>query len=282
MTLQERIVRGVRELPTLPTVYAALSDAMARPGSTAKDIADIVSSDQASLFRVLRVVNSAFYGFPGRIDTISRAIVILGFDEIRNLILATSVMNLFKRQATTLAFRPGDFWAHSLGVGLVARQIGQAVGLVAQENLFVAGVIHDIGKLVLFEFAEDDYSRAINYAAEHNCSILDAESETLALNHPDAGNLLGERWNLPESLRHTIRHHHEGSRMGKPDSLVATIHLADMLARAFEMGFPGDNLVPAVQPVVWDTLRVREGQIAEMYPTLMSHYVETRRLLLRM
>ena len=280
MDLYEKIQNGVQDLPTLPTVYSALSDAMAKPSSTAEEIAEIVSADQASAFRVLKVVNSAFYGFPGRIDSISRAVVILGFDEIRNLILATSVMDIFGKRDSALDFRPGDFWAHSIAVGLLTRMIGQAAGVVAQENLFVAGVVHDIGKLAFFELAEEEFARALSYAAERNCPIRDAEQEVLGLDHAQAGMLLAEQWRLPLSLKNAIRFHHEGRVANKPDAVVGAVHVADFVARALEMGYPGDSLVPQPNEQVWESLRMREKAFEEAVPGLMRQYQDTIGLLL--
>lgn len=149
MNLTEKILKNVKDLPTLPTVYSALSEAMANPQSTANDVPKIVSMDQASAIKVLRIANSAFYGFSGRIENI-RAIVVLGFNEVRNLILASSVMSLFAKKESLIGFRPSDFWAHSLSVALIARSIGKLTGGINVENFFVAGILHDIGKLYFF------------------------------------------------------------------------------------------------------------------------------------
>ena len=109
MNLTEKILKNVKDVPTLPTVYSALSEAMANPQSTASDVAKIVSMDQASAIKILRIANSAFFGFSGRIENIHRAIVVLGFNEVRNLILASSVMNLFSKKESLISFRPSDF-----------------------------------------------------------------------------------------------------------------------------------------------------------------------------
>src|SRR4030042_4298738 len=106
MNLVEQILKNVKDAPTLPTVYSALCDAMANPQSTANDVAKIVSMDQASTIKILRIANSSFFGFSGRIENIQRAIVILGFNEVRNLIMASSVMNLFSKKESSTGFRP--------------------------------------------------------------------------------------------------------------------------------------------------------------------------------
>ena len=168
MNLVEQIVKNVKDVPTLPTVYTALCDAMANPQSTANDVAKIVSMDQASTIKILRIANSSFFGFSGRIENIQRAIVILGFNEVRNLIMASSVMNLFSKKESSTGFRPNDFWAHSLSVGLIARSIGKLAGTVNVENFFVAGILHDIGKLFFYQYAGDDFVRVLSSVEKDN------------------------------------------------------------------------------------------------------------------
>ncbi|MCX7049552.1 MAG: HDOD domain-containing protein [Candidatus Sumerlaeota bacterium] len=280
MGIREIIANKIDDLPTLPTIHSALSEAIARPNSTAREISEIISSDQAASFRILKVVNSVFYGFPGRVDTISRAVVILGFDEVSNLILALSVMDLFSKSASVLGFRPSDFWAHSIAVGMLTRQIGQAAGMLTQEHLFVAGIMHDIGKLAFFEFTQEEFGRALTYASEHNCRIIEAERAMMEIDHTTAGLLLAERWRLPQSLKNAISHHHEGRVAGMADPLVASVHLADIIARALELGFPGDNTVPEPAEHIWDTLRLPEGIFDKIIAKFMPQYEEQMNMML--
>lgn len=280
MNLRRKISVALNDLPTLPTIYSALSEAMSNPVCTAHDVADILSSDQASAFRILKAVNSAFYGFPSRIDSVSHAVLILGFDEIRNLILASSIIDLFSKSSSVLTFRPTDFWAHSIAVGILTRHLGQAAGITAQDNLFVAGILHDIGKLAFFECIPEEYGRVLAYAAEQNCPIRVAEKALLEFDHTVAGTLLAERWKIPQSLRNVIADHHKGYVQGKPDLLVVTVLIADMAARALELGFGGDNGVPEPPEFAWDILHLKEGTLESMIPTIRSQYQEAISVLL--
>ena len=274
MNLVEQIVKNVKDVPTLPTVYSALCDAMANPQSTANDVAKIVSMDQASTIKILRIANSSFFGFSGRIENIQRAIVILGFNEVRNLIMASSVMNLFSKKESSTGFRPNDFWAHSLSVGLIARSIGKLAGTVNVENFFVAGILHDIGKLFFYQYAGDDFVRVLSSVEKDNRLIRDAEVDIFGMDHALVGSLLADQWKLPGPIHDAIHYHHFGTVGDKPDVLVASVHIGDILARALGLGHPGDNLVPQPNEGVWEILKLRPGMMSEMVPSLLQDYEE--------
>jgi HD-like signal output (HDOD) protein len=253
----------------------ALSEVIADPSSTAQDVSKIVSCDQASSARVLRLANSVLYGFPGQIDTISRAVVVLGFDEIRNLVLCTAVMDLFSKQDTAFNFRPVDFWAHSVAVGTATRMIGQACRMPNTENCFVAGILHDIGKLVFFEYVEKEFSRALDQANKSQLPLYEAEQEILGMDHSRGGTLLVENWNLPRTIHKAIRCHHAGLPEEGPDLLTAAVHMADILVRALELGFGGDDLIPRPNPRAWDLLNLPPQSLSRMAPDLLRNYQET-------
>ena len=280
MNLVEKILENVKDVPTLPTVYSALCDAIENPHSTANDVAKIVSMDQASTIRILRIANSAFFGFSGRIENISRAVMIIGFDGVRNLILASSIMNLFTKKRAVTGFKPREFWGHSIAVGLIARLMAKMSGVVNAESFFAAGILHDIGKLYLFEFAENEFMRVLSLAADSNRLIRETEVEVLGMDHALMGSLLADQWRLPEPIRNAIHYHHFGTVGEKTDLLVASVHVADILARAFEMGHPGDNLVPQPNENVWNVLKLRPGMIGRMLPIILREYEEAVRTML--
>lgn len=280
MDIQERINVRIQQLPTLPTVYAALSDAMANPRVTSEDVAKIISNDQASSFKVLKVANSPFYGFQGRIDTISRAILHLGFNEVRNIVLALSVLNLFSKNKTLMNFRPVDFWAHSIATGVCARMIGSAAGINDIENFFLAGILHDIGKLLLFEYFSPEYEQVLTLVEEKKIMIRQAERKVIGIDHAEAGWLLAERWKLPISIRNTIYYHHYGFVSGKPDLMVAAVHVANIVARMLELGYPGDDFVQEPNEKVWQVLNLQNDIFTKISDVMIQHYEHTVSLML--
>lgn len=280
MTSTDKILEKIKELPTLPTVFSRLSDAMSNPRITNDEIAEIISSDQAAALKVLKVVNSAFYGFSGRIDTISRAILYLGLNEVRNLIFALSVINLFQKKKNLMNFRPAEFWSHSIGVGITARIIGSTIQIPNLENYFLAGILHDIGKLILFEHASDDYAQVLQIVEEKRCLIADAEKEVLGFDHAKIGEMLALKWNLPPTIRNAVRYHHSGIMEGSTDKLVASVYIADITARTLELGYPGDDLIHEPNELVFEKLKIPKNFFTNHANEILKNYEETTKLLL--
>ena len=280
MNVTEKIMSGVNNLPTLPTVYSSLTEAIENPRTSSDMLANIISNDQVSVFKILKLVNSPFYGFRGRIDTISQAILHLGFNEVKNTVFALSVINFFSKDKTLLRFRPVDFWAHSIAVGIVTRLIGAEIGERNLENYFLAGIIHDIGKLIFLEYAHDEYVQVLELVESKRCFIKDAESEIMGIDHSRAGQLLANKWKLPQSIQNSILHHHNGIVSNETDSLVASVHVGDIVARILDLGYPGDNLVPEPNHKVWDFLNISKGFFPLVRKRLLHDYSQTIRLML--
>lgn len=280
MTIIERITSGLDKLPTLPTIYASLSEALSDSKTNIEDLAKIISSDQASSIKILRVVNSSSFGLSGRVDTISRAILYLGFNEINNIVLALSIINMFEKRKILQDFRPVDFWAHSIAVGSTARLIGETLGVSKLENYFVAGILHDIGKLLFFDQFPAEFEEVLIYSEKNKVPILESETKILGIGHDFAGELLATRWNLPVSLRNVIANHHSGFVNNKLDPLVMSVHLADVVARFLGLGYPGDDLIIQPNPQIFQNFDLPKNLFTNLQPRLMDSYKETIDLLL--
>jgi len=271
----KRVLRGVEEFPTLPTIYTALSEVMANLNSTASDAAEVISRDQASASKLLKSANSSIYGFRGKIDSVTQAIFYIGFEEVRNLILALGILDIFKKTDFSHTFNPVELWKHSIAVGAITRILGSEMNIRNLENYFIAGIVHDIGKLLFFRSIEQDYIRTINHAMDNGLSIRDAEAEILGVTHTVAGELIAEKWKLPVSIKNSIRHHYTGMVDGKIDKLVACVHLANIVARMYEMGETGDNKVPEPNIAIWAELGLPEDVFIKAFPRIINDYEES-------
>ncbi|OGP49636.1 MAG: hypothetical protein A2Y79_04890 [Deltaproteobacteria bacterium RBG_13_43_22] len=279
MILVDGIIENIKEFSTLPAVYSSLVDILADPMSTTEDVSNIIACDQVSTVKVLKIVNSPFYGFSGQIDTVSRAIVILGFNEIYNLILASHVMDFFTKREAVLDFRPVDFWGHSIAVGIAAKLIGQSLGLPNQENFFVTGILHDIGKLVFFEFSEDQFAAALALSKRCRQSLQVSEATVFGMDHTETGALITERWQFPSSIIQAIRYHQVGVIPGENDELTAAVHLGNILCRALELGYPGDDFIPQPNPKALEIINARPGLLKKIMPSLLKNFEETTQFL---
>jgi putative nucleotidyltransferase with HDIG domain len=238
-TIQPRDIKYiVKEVPTLPSVYQELFNKMSNPNVSVPQLAEIVSRDQALATKILKLVNSAFYGYKGEINTISRAMVILGFRTVRNAALAISVFDYVKNNGDDTNFPIEDFWKHSLCTASICKVLGKHCGVKQQEETFVAGLLHDIGKLIMKKYFEDDFNEVCNYALNHGVSWNDAENKLLNVSHANLAKVVLRSWNFPPSLIEAIQFHHTLSSGITYPKLVALVNVADHISYRDNMGAP--------------------------------------------
>ena len=231
----------VQQLPSLPVV---VYDIMALIDAGDVDLTVLqrkVAQDQSLAARILRIANSPFYGFSGQINTIKEAVVVLGLQPIRNLVVAAGIMKQFPAGASR-HLDPLAFWQHCIGTSIAARVLARHCGL-DKELAFTAGLLHDIGKLAFDCHFPDQYARVLEYRAEHDCHLLAAEDAVLGSNHAQAGGRLARHWKLPPLIASAIEHHHYPTG-GDGLPLSDLIHVADAVCRGLDIGNGEYDLVP--------------------------------------
>jgi HD-like signal output (HDOD) protein len=267
-----KIIAGIEDLPTLPRTVLKITELVNDPKSSAKDLARVITDDQVLTARLLKLVNSSFYGFPQRISTVTAAIVLLGFDAIRNLLLTTSVFDLFTSKNRKNRSDLEKFWDHSLGCAVGAKVIGNHLRHDKIEELFVSGLLHDIGKIVEIVFLPREFSQVAEAVRNKNVLMITAENEVLGYNHAELGKLLGERWNLPVKLVHVIAHHHQPHFAGSFAMEAAIVHLADIFCRALNLGSGGDQKIPPLDKPAWESLKIKTTAIQPIMETMVAEF----------
>ncbi|MHB8620648.1 MAG: HDOD domain-containing protein [Chloroflexota bacterium] len=262
------IIAHISTLPTPTHVYEQVTSMLADARASAKDVAFAVSADQGITARLLKLVNSPFYGFPEKITTVSRAITIIGFEALRNLVLASSVMDLFQSKHRRKAlFNLDHLWIHSLATGVAARAIARRVGRLDPEECLVAGLMHDIGKAVLLEYFPDEIDAILDVVRKEKCLFIDGERRVLGTDHTQLGAAVAEHWRLPTALRETIRMHHQPMEAVEP-ARAAAVHLADILARSLLLGSGGDRSMPALNAQAYSLLKLNDDRLHDIMADL--------------
>ncbi len=248
----DKIVETINTIPTLPTIYQNLINVMEDPNATSDDIAKVISYDQAASFTVLRIANSPLFGLTGQIQSISQAVMHLGFIEIRNIVLALSVINLVKKKNSFPYLPLTDFWKHSIATGTAAKLIAQTVAPRESENAFLGGILHDIGKLILIIYFEKDYRKVFENFNSSKELISDAEKRVLGFTHAEIGGMVAEYWEQPDLIVNIVKYHNIGLVESNFEKTTAIVHLGDIYARAIGLGNPGDNMIPKPNHKIWD------------------------------
>jgi len=223
--LRNRIEK-LGDLPTLPQVVQRLAAMIGRPTVSTEEIGSIIEKDQVLAAKVLRLANSPFYGFPSRIVSVTHAVIVLGFNVVKGLTLCASALSIMKEA------RMDQLWRHSLGVAITANLLATRLEIKNPEELFVSGLLHDIGKVVLYvkwPDVGDSIKDALKTRAD--CSLFEVEQELTGLSHADIGGCLANAWHLPVSLREPILYHHDPILAKEAMLQTAIVHVADILGR---------------------------------------------------
>ena len=269
-TAKQLITDSIDSLPTLPDVVCKLITLVQDENTSASDLCTLISYDQAISLRLLKVANSAYYGFLKEVATIKHAIVILGFDEVKRLSLGIALFNCMQKTASATSLVMDDFWRHSVGCSLAAQGICAKLD-VAGDIITTASLLHDVGKLVVDNLFSGEYKIVLEKATTENLPTGTVEKEILGFSHADVGLWLGSKWQLPPSLILPIAYHHQvdGAEQGDPPRLPF-VHLADIVCRKAGIGSSGDSMVPPFQQAAKESLRLEDEDLDSLVEDLQK------------
>lgn len=248
------------ELGSPPMVYNRLMEVINHPRGGAGDVANVIRQDTSLTARLLRLVNSAFFAFPKKIETVSQAVSVVGTSQVRDLSLATSITGLFKDIPEDLIDVEG-FWKHSLATGVAARVLAGLRSEANVERFFVAGILHDVGRLVLLLRAPVVAREILEYSREKDVHLFEAEKEVTGFDHARVGAVLMKHWGMPDVLQEGLGYHHIPAKAARYPVEASTLHVADILAHALQFGGSGERYVPPVSAGGWAKLGLDAGSI---------------------
>lgn len=276
--LQKAMAR-VTDISSLPEITTRIVQVVEDPKSTAQDMHDVVRNDPALASKILKVVNSAFYGLPSQIASLDRAIVMLGLSAVKNVALAASLARLFRPGTISERFSARDLWTHCISVGVCARLLAEKAHL-SPEEAFVAGLVHDMGLLVEFQLFPGKLKQAVDQCEQSGQPFTAIETAVIGADHQAFGAALATKWKFPPTLRSVIGYHHNPVAL-QPEArrFVTLVHVADTICCHNEFGFYVTGRHQEVTDELLGVIGVSEAQVGELLEILTSRIEEAERIL---
>lgn len=274
----EQMVQDVSTIHSLPMFYSQLSEAIDHPRSSIADIAKIISEDQGLTARILKLANSPLFGYFSKIETITHAVTIIGVLQVRDLALALSVMDVFAGIPENMV-NMEQFWRHSLATGLAARHLATSQREASLERFFVAGILHDVGRLVMYIRDPDHCLKVLEHCRSCGELMYRGEREVFGFDHAEVGGALLRHWKIPPRVAEPVERHHNCHLAGHYPREAAVLHVADLVAHALQLGNSGETLVPELDPGVWDRLQVSYHYLPTLVQQIDATFDETIQVL---
>ena len=260
-------VLAVKSLPTLPSALVEMNRMLEDSNISTEQIAELISKDQVLSAKVLKMVNSPIYGFPGRISSVHHALVLLGFNVVRGLLLSTSVFE-------NLPAHMNKLWDHSMATSLASAEIARILKYSDPGEFAVAGLLHDIGKVVIEVQLPEASSQVRKLIKNQDLNIRQAEEQILGFRHDKVNEWLGNIWRLPLVLREGITYHHNPQAAPNYPEIAACVQLGDFLARVFQQGSGGDDQVPEISPQTFKMLGLNQHVLVQVLDEVSEKFSE--------
>lgn len=273
----DQVVHSVQDLPSLPAVVMELLSSIEQADVDISVLAKKVSYDQALTAKTLRLANSASFALQVKVTTIQQAITFLGFQTTRNLITAAAVTGCFP-SGRCPGFNDKAFWRHSIAVAACARALARRMRF-NQDYAFTAGLLHDIGRLVLVTASPQAYAEVVELRARNDSDWQDAERAVLGVDHVEAGVALAEHWNFSDTMRQAIAFHHAPDTPGA-GFLAAIVHVANAIVHALDIAGEDDERVPRVSSIAWDAMGLNEEAYLHLFRETEVQFVEMAAVLM--
>jgi len=275
----DSLVKANVKIYSVPTIYTSLTNSINDPRSSITAISNIISEDPGLTARMLKLANSPLFAYPSKIETISQAVLVIGTSQIRDLALATSVISLFKGIPRGLVSME-TFWQHSVACGITARIIAGYQRKPNIERFFTAGIMHDIGRLIIISEIPEQYKEIMRNCKEGGKCLFSGERDNMGFDHADVGGSLLTEWKLPSNLVELVACHHNPEMAAQHSREAAVLNIADIITHALQMGNSGESLVPPLAESTWDQLKLPLGMLPYIVEQSIQQFDIVVRLIL--
>lgn len=268
-----RLNRYIDSMPSLSITVSKILEVTRNPQVTAKDLNKVISLDPVLVGKVLKLVNSAYYGLSNKVTSLVTAIIMLGINTIKNLALSTAVLGNMRKGSSFKTLNVDGFWRHSIGVGATSKLIATKIGIPANrtEEYFIGGLLHDIGKIPLNVIFEEEYLRAIQQADMHKTQLIDMEKELIGITHCEVGKLIGEKWRLTDETYECILYHHDPNMASEKNfKLVSSVYIANIYCNLNEVGFSGNRYTKKIEDYLLSSVGVTEEYLDEIFESISA------------
>ena len=272
-TTLDDILKQVKDLPALPHVILKVVKMAAQPEVSAREIGQVIAQDPSFSVRLLRLANSSYYGLPQAVSTITDAVAMLGHHSVRNMALVAATQDVLYRAISGYDLEAGDLWRHSLACAFAAEMLAVHCGYSESEEAFVAGLLHDVGKVIIGMHMEGMIPQVQAFMEANSCTFIEAERAVLGFDHAEVGGRIASHWNLPSNLVQAISWHHQPTRSGKLFLLAGITHIANGLCLMAGIGLGADGLCSTIDPTAYAALNLNDAVVDD----IMARLVETIR-----
>ncbi len=275
-----KAIREISHIATLPEITLRIVELVEDPTSTAQDLHKIISNDPALCSRILKVVNSSFYGLPGQIGSINRAIVLLGLNAVKNIAISASLAKLFKGGQLCPSFSAKDLWTHSIITGAACKILADNLSFGVPDEAFLAGLMHDIGIMVEMQYDRNKLIEVVNEVGLSkegvpSKDLLKLEAAAFGATHEEFGRGLCEKWKFPKSFAAATGYHHNPLEAPvESRSLVALVYVADRLAGQVGGKYRLDLVSTECEPAVLEVLKLDPAKIPSLVERLVNELDE--------
>ncbi len=269
---ENRIINNIDDLPVLPEIILKINEVLQNSEVNVDEIAEIIEKDSSLSTKVLRLANSSYYGLASQVDSISRAIIVLGFNTICNVATSVGVSAIFKEQYKNIGIDLAGLWLHTLGCAVASKVIISVKNANDAEKAFVCGILHDIGKIIIAKVFPTEQRKIFDALIKSKKTICEVEEEIIGTNHAKVGFAIGKKWKFPDYILDVIRFHHNPSLSTVAPDVASAVHLGNAISKALSLGVSTDSRVSIINPFLWEQLYIKEETIPLLIKDVQNEF----------